>query len=175
VNLQQLDIISGQTFFTAVDYLRPEQTIHSASRKFYKNEVFKTEGSNEHLSSEAVGKCFVLHIQDATKGIPVAAEGNLDNIYLCESRYLASKKMDRIKNWKACQPEQIRDVELELEAPPEPLNLNKEFPSPFASQEEDAMDVDEEDTESAPESDDGSEYGGEQQGRRVCDIYLLQL
>lgn len=94
-------------------YLRPEQTVHPASRKFYRNEVFKSDQFTDFPASDLAGKCWVQYIKDYVRGAPVGADSK--HLYVCESRYIETgKKMDKIKNWKYGQPDAIKDVEPDL-------------------------------------------------------------
>ncbi|CCE61777.1 hypothetical protein TPHA_0B01050 [Tetrapisispora phaffii CBS 4417] len=98
----------GQQWLNACWYIRPEQTVHRVDRLFYKNEVFKTGQYRDHLASELVGKGYVVHFTRYQRGDPdVKLEGPL---FVCEFRYNENDNaFNKIRTWKACLPEEIRD------------------------------------------------------------------
>ncbi|SCU78252.1 LAFA_0A05688g1_1 [Lachancea sp. 'fantastica'] len=100
----------GRRWLNACWYLRPEQTVHRADRIFYKNEVVKSGQYRDHLVDEIVGKCYVCHFTRYQRGDPdLEIEGPL---FVCEFRYNESEKVfNKIRTWKGCLPEEIRDVE----------------------------------------------------------------
>lgn len=100
----------GRRWLNACWYLRPEQTVHRVDRLFYKNEVVKSGQYRDHLVDEIVGKCYVCHFTRFQRGDPdMEIEGPL---FVCEFRYNESEKVfNKIRTWKGCLPEEIRDVE----------------------------------------------------------------
>lgn len=98
----------GSRWLNACWYFRPEQTVHRVDRLFYKHEVMKTGQYRDHLVSDLVGKCFVVHFTRYQRGDPdVKLEGPL---FVCEFRYNESDKVfNKIRTWKACLPEELRD------------------------------------------------------------------
>ncbi|SCV99945.1 LAFE_0B05996g1_1 [Lachancea fermentati] len=100
----------GRRWLNACWYLRPEQTVHRVDRLFYKNEVVKSGQYRDHLVEEIVGKCYVCHFTRFQRGDPdVEIEGPL---FVCEFRYNESEKVfNKIRTWKGCLPEEVRDVE----------------------------------------------------------------
>lgn len=100
----------GKRWLNACWYLRPEQTVHRVDRLFYKNEVVKSGQYRDHLVEEIVGKCYVVHFTRFQRGDPdVKLEGPL---FVCEFRYNENEKIfNKIRTWKACLPEEIRDQE----------------------------------------------------------------
>ncbi|EDO15556.1 hypothetical protein Kpol_1042p15 [Vanderwaltozyma polyspora DSM 70294] len=100
----------GKKWFNACWYIRPEQTVHRVDRLFYKNEVFKTGQYRDHLTSELVGKGYVVHFTRYQRGDPdIKIDGPL---FVCEFRYNENDKgFNKIRTWKACLPEEIRDQE----------------------------------------------------------------
>ncbi|SCU78526.1 LADA_0A06062g1_1 [Lachancea dasiensis] len=100
----------GRRWLNACWYLRPEQTVHRVDRLFYKNEVVKSGQYRDHLVDEIVGKCYVCHFTRFQRGDPdLEIEGPL---FVCEFRYNESEKVfNKIRTWKGCLPEEIRDVE----------------------------------------------------------------
>lgn len=100
----------GRRWLNACWYLRPEQTVHRVDRLFYKNEVVKSGQYRDHLVEEIVGKCYVIHFTRFQRGDPdVKLEGPL---FVCEFRYNENEKIfNKIRTWKACLPEEIRDQE----------------------------------------------------------------
>ncbi|QLG73670.1 hypothetical protein HG535_0F01810 [Zygotorulaspora mrakii] len=98
----------GKRWLNACWYLRPEQTVHRVDRLFYKNEVVKSGQYRDHLVEEIVGKCYVVHFTRFQRGDPdIKLEGPL---FVCEFRYNENEKIfNKIRTWKACLPEEIRD------------------------------------------------------------------
>ena len=134
--------------------------MHAASRKFYKQEVFRSDKQGEHIPSEVAGKCLVMFIKDYVRGRPASFKGKEADVFVCESRYIENaKRIEKIKNWKVGLPGALKDVEPELTMLSEPIVLEK-VPSPFAH------DMDDEDEELDVEEDDASEYSDEGSKKR---------
>lgn len=100
----------GTRWLNCCWYLRPEQTVHRVDRLFYKNEVVKSGQYRDHLVEEVVGKCYVCHFTRFQRGDPdLPVEGPL---FVCEYRYNESEKVfNKIRTWKGCLPEEVRDIE----------------------------------------------------------------
>lgn len=118
----------GRRWLNACWYLRPEQTVHRVDRLFYKNEVVKSGQYRDHLVEEIVGKCYVIHFTRFQRGDPdIKLEGPL---FVCEFRYNENEKVfNKIRTWKACLPEEIRDQE-EVTIPVNGRKFLK-YPSPL--------------------------------------------
>ncbi|KAG0661827.1 hypothetical protein C6P45_001257 [Maudiozyma exigua] len=119
----------GQEWLNACWYFRPEQTVHRVDRLFYKNEVVKTGQYRDNVIEDIVAKCYVIHFTRFQRGDP---ETKVDGTqFVCEYRYNESDKVfNKIRTWKACLPEEIRDIE----EPTIPVNGRKfyKYPSPIA-------------------------------------------
>ncbi len=75
---------SGQRFAFGHHYLRPRETYHEPSRRFYRNEVFRVP-IYEVLPLDSVwGKCWVLDPTTFCRGRPVGAVE--EHVYICEYR-----------------------------------------------------------------------------------------
>lgn len=100
----------GKKWLNACWYFRPEQTVHRVDRLFYKNEVMKTGQYRDHPITDIVGKCYVVHFTRYQRGDPdVDYDGPL---FVCEFRYNENEKVfNKIRTWKGCIPEEIRDKE----------------------------------------------------------------
>lgn len=100
----------GRRWLNCCWYLRPEQTVHRVDRLFYKNEVVKSGQYRDHLVEEIIGKCYVCHFTRYQRGDPdLVLEGPL---FVCEYRYNESEKVfNKIRTWKGCLPEEVRDIE----------------------------------------------------------------
>lgn len=118
----------GRRWMNGCWYLRPEQTVHRVDRLFYKNEVVKSGQYRDHLVEEIVGKCYVIHFTRFQRGDPdIKLEGPL---FVCEFRYNENEKIfNKIRTWKACLPEEIRDQE-EVTIPVNGRKFLK-YPSPL--------------------------------------------
>ncbi|QBM89546.1 chromatin structure-remodeling complex subunit RSC1/2 [Metschnikowia aff. pulcherrima] len=94
-------------------YIRPEQTCHRADRIFYMNEVCKTGEYSDHKAEDIVAPCYVIFLTHYQKGdippnlLPEGAEW-----FICEFRYNANTyAFNRIRTWKACLPDEIRQLD----------------------------------------------------------------
>ncbi|RIB06835.1 hypothetical protein C2G38_2007116 [Gigaspora rosea] len=113
-------------------YYHPEQTKHQVSKKFFQNEVFKTNTFHDHLMQDVLGKCFVLQVKDYVKGRPKGSEDK--SVYVCESRYNeGSKVFNRIKNWHHVMPKGFDFKKIELDKYEAPITLRK-TESPLAAE-----------------------------------------
>lgn len=111
---------SGEIWFNACWYFRPEQTVHRADRLFYKNEVVKSGHYRDHRLEEITGRCYVVHFTRYQRGDPIFEVDEKDEyapkdqgpLYVCEFRYNENDKIfNKIRTWRACLPEEIRDIE----------------------------------------------------------------
>lgn len=100
----------GKKWLNACWYFRPEQTVHRADRLFYKNEVMKTGQYRDHPIDDIRGKCYVIHFTRYQRGDP---DFNIEGpLFICEFRYNENDKIfNKIRTWKACLPEEIRDLD----------------------------------------------------------------
>ncbi|CCD27086.1 uncharacterized protein NDAI_0J01940 [Naumovozyma dairenensis CBS 421] len=118
----------GQKWLNACWYLRPEQTVHRVDRLFYKHEVVKTGQYRDHRIEDIQGHCYVVHFTRYQRGDPeLKVDGPL---FICEFRYNENDKVfNKIRTWRACLPEEIRDVD-EVTVP---INRRKffKYPSPI--------------------------------------------
>ena len=75
---------SGQRFAFGHHYLRPHETFHEPSRRFFPNEVFRVP-IYEVLPLDTIWRqCWVLDLQTYCKGRPVKALE--EHVYICENR-----------------------------------------------------------------------------------------
>ncbi|EPS44621.1 hypothetical protein H072_1412 [Dactylellina haptotyla CBS 200.50] len=89
-------------------YYRPENTVHRVNKRFFENEVAKTGQYRDHPVDDIVGRCFVMFYTKASRGRPKNSAGK--NIYICEARYNEEKCLfNRIKTWKSCIPDEVRN------------------------------------------------------------------
>ena len=82
---------SGQRFAFGHHYLRPHETFHEPSRRFFQNEVFRVP-IYEVLPLDSIWRqCWVLDLQTYCKGRPV---GTLEeHVYICENRVDKSARL----------------------------------------------------------------------------------
>ncbi|CAI4062249.1 RSC subunit protein RSC1 SKDI_07G3080 [Saccharomyces kudriavzevii IFO 1802] len=119
----------GNKWLNACWYFRPEQTVHRVDRLFYKNEVMKTGQYRDHPIQDIKGKCYVIHFTRFQRGDPSTKVNGPQ--FVCEFRYNESDKVfNKIRTWKACLPEELRDQEESTV----PVNGRKffKYPSPIA-------------------------------------------
>ncbi|KAH3682558.1 hypothetical protein WICPIJ_006470 [Wickerhamomyces pijperi] len=100
----------GQRWINACWYLRPEQTVHRVDRLFLENEVFKSGQYRDHPCEEIIGHCFVSFFTRYQRGTPAfQLKGPM---FICEFRYNDNdKNFNKIRTWKACLPDEVRDQE----------------------------------------------------------------
>lgn len=75
---------SGRRFAYGHHYLRPHETYHEPSRKFYQNEVMRVPLYEEVPIEMIMGRCWVLDPITFCKGRPVDAVE--EHVYICELR-----------------------------------------------------------------------------------------
>lgn len=123
----------GNRYTNVCWYYRPEQTCHKHDRLFFKNEVCKTGQYRDHLVNEIVGPCYVVFLTRYQKGdLPQGVVPEGAPWFICEFRYNElSHVFNRIRTWKACLPDEVRDnFEQPLVPLREPRKLIK-FDSPI--------------------------------------------
>lgn len=111
----------GTKYTNVCWYYRPEQTCHRVDRLFFTNEVCKTGQYRDHLALEIVGPCYVIFLTRYQKGdLPEGVIPAGCPWFICEFRYNENSHVfNRIRTWKACLPDEIRDKQ---EQPLVPLN-----------------------------------------------------
>ncbi|CAG8536798.1 6105_t:CDS:10 [Acaulospora colombiana] len=115
---------SRKSFVKICWYYRAEQTKHQASKKFFKDEVFKTNTFQDHPIEDVIEKCYVLQVKDYVTGRPKNSEGKM--VYICESRYSEhGNTFSKIRNWLGCLPRDSPVIKIELERFETPLVLRK--------------------------------------------------
>lgn len=95
---------SGRRFVYGHHYLRPHETYHEPTRKFYQNEVMRVPLYEEVPIEMIMGRCWVLDPPTFCKGRPV--DSVEDHVYICELRVdKAARSFARIgKNqYPVCQ------------------------------------------------------------------------
>lgn len=123
----------GNRYTNVCWYYRPEQTCHKDDRLFFKNEVCKTGQYRDHLVNEIVGPCYVVFLTRYQKGdLPEGVVPKGAPWFICEFRYNESSHVfNRIRTWKACLPDEVRD---NFEQPLVPLREQRKlikFESPI--------------------------------------------
>ncbi|KAF2641506.1 Bromodomain-containing protein [Massarina eburnea CBS 473.64] len=121
----------GSKWVNACWYYRPEQTVHRFDRHFLENEVVKTGQYRDHPIDEVVDRCFVMFVTRYNKGRPRDFPRDKD-IYVCEARYNEENhKLNKIKTWASCLPDEVRDKDYVMDLFDAPRKLKK-VPSPIA-------------------------------------------
>ncbi|GMF41725.1 unnamed protein product [[Candida] boidinii] len=119
---------SDQKYINVCWYFRSEWTAHRYDRIFLKNEVFKTGQYRDHKIEEIIGPCHVAYYTRWLKGDPIDFEGPM---FICEYRYNDSdKNFNKIRTWRACLPDEVRDHEDPIELLSEPRVVVK-YESPI--------------------------------------------
>ncbi|CAI5758972.1 unnamed protein product [Candida verbasci] len=116
----------GKRYCNMCWYYRPEQTCHAVDRLFFQNEVCKTGQYRDHLVDDVVGPCYVLFLTRYQKGdLPEGVIPRDAPWFICEFRYNeTSHVFNRIRTWKACLPDEVRD---DPEQPLVPLHENRKL------------------------------------------------
>ncbi|CAH0381682.1 unnamed protein product [Bemisia tabaci] len=82
-------------------FLRPHETFHEPSRRFFPNELMKSPLCETIPISRIVGHCHVLNLSSYCREKPASAD--LDHIFICEYRVdKGAKTFSRIPKRKAC-------------------------------------------------------------------------
>lgn len=104
----------GQEWINACWYYRPEQTVHHFEKHFWPHEVLKTGQYRDHHVEELVDRCFVMFYTRFTRGRPKGLPSNRE-VYVCEARYNNNNKINKIKTWASCLPDETRDKDYEMD------------------------------------------------------------
>ena len=120
----------GGKFVNACWYYRPEQTVHQFEKHFFPNEVMKTGQYRDHRVEEIIDRCFVMFITRYHRGRPRGLPPD-KQVYVCEARYNEDRhKLNKIKTWASCIPDEVRDKDYEMDLFPSPRKIKK-LPSPI--------------------------------------------
>ncbi|KAL8784441.1 MAG: hypothetical protein Q9213_003964 [Squamulea squamosa] len=133
----------GQKWVNACWYYRPEQTVHQYEKHFYPHEVVKTGQYRDHHIDEVIDRCFVMFCTRYSRGRPRGFPKDKD-VYVCDSRYNEEKhKMNKIKTWASCLPDEVRDKDYEMDLFDGPKKTKK-VPTPLLHMlKDDEMETDE--------------------------------
>jgi len=114
----------GKLWANCCWYYRPEQTVHKWDKLFWENEVVKSGQYRDHLVDDILEKCFVMFITKYQRGRP--KDIGTRSVYLCESRYNEGEKtFNKIRTWKACIPDEIRNSDYQMDMFDKPRPLKK--------------------------------------------------
>lgn len=133
----------SQKWVNACWYYRPEQTVHQYEKHFYPDEVVKTGQYRDHHIDEVIDRCFVMFCTRYSRGRPRGLPKDKD-VYVCDSRYNEEKhKMNKIKTWASCLPDEVRDKDYEMDLFDGPKKTKK-VPTPLLHMlKDDAKETDE--------------------------------
>lgn len=94
-------------------FYRPNETFHSATRKFLEKEVFKSDVYTNTPLTQVIGRCYVMYVKEYFKMKP---EGYSDkDVYVCESRYSSRLRgFKKIKIWPVPKNEMVTLVPREI-------------------------------------------------------------
>lgn len=120
----------GKDWINACWYYRPEQTVHRFEKHFFENEVVKTGRYEDHPADDIIDACFVMFFTRYFKGRPRSISANAQ-VYVCEARYNEIQhKLNKIKTWASCVPDEVRDKDYEMDLFEAPRKMRK-YPSPI--------------------------------------------
>lgn len=108
----------NEEYFNGLQFLRPNETFHSPTQKFLRQEVFLSQ-SVEHIPMNQIqGLCYVSYIKDYFKYQPTLQDQNPlpdDDVYVCESRYNNKTKMfKKVKWWNLPENKRIKLIPREI-------------------------------------------------------------
>lgn len=78
----------GNRFIYGHHYLRPQETFHEPTRKFYKNEILRVPNYEVVSLDLVMGRCWVLNSTTFSKGRPINSDEA--HVYICD--YKVDKK-----------------------------------------------------------------------------------
>lgn len=109
----------GRQMVYGCNYYRPAETFHQPNRKFFEQEVFKTDQHHAYPLTEVVGKCYVLPTVDYMKMRPENVDEK--DVYVCESRYNSRNRFfKKIKSFPFNVGERVKLIERD-----EPLEMKR--------------------------------------------------
>ena len=113
---------SKQTMVSGEVFLRPEETCHLINRKFYKNELFRSDIIHHGPIADIVGRCLVLLPRTFAR---FQVEGLQEkDVFICDHRYSTRQRMmKKLNSWKG--------VYIPGETIPETDQSNGEKPSVY--------------------------------------------
>ncbi|CAF1064000.1 unnamed protein product [Adineta ricciae] len=119
VCIESFERKNNEEFFNGIQFVRPNETYHTPTQKFLRQEVFLTQPI-EHISMNKIQSlCYVLHVKDYFKYQPVIDESNTpfadQDVYVCESRYNVKTKMfKKIKWWNVPDNKRVKLIQREV-------------------------------------------------------------
>ncbi|PIC49976.1 hypothetical protein B9Z55_000106 [Caenorhabditis nigoni] len=123
---------------------RPDETLHLASRKFIKQEVFLTPFRGTILAERLRGKCAVVSL--ATYSTKILSDFAEEDVYLCEYKYHGKPKyFSKLRSW----PYSSEDEELECTKRGKPVTPKRILTvvDPASSEEKEIVEVEDDDEE----------------------------
>lgn len=126
VCIESFESKDDEDYLHGLQFLRPNDTYHTPTHKFLRQEVFLTQTVDYIPMSKIQGLCYVLHFKDYFKYQPIMVDDKStipdEHVYVCESRYSTKTKMFRkIKWWNL--PENTRVKLTQRETPVESVRI----------------------------------------------------
>jgi protein polybromo-1 len=123
VCIESFEHKDNEDYLHGLQFFRPNETYHTPTQKFLRQEVFLTQ-SVEHIPMNKIqGLCYVSYIKDYFKYQPILNDNGTqllpnEDVYVCESRYNSKTKMfKKVKWWNLPENKRIkliqRDIPLE--------------------------------------------------------------
>ncbi|CAF3919770.1 unnamed protein product [Adineta steineri] len=121
VCIESFEHKDNEDYLSGLQFIRPNETYHSPTHKFLRQEVFLTQ-TVEHIPMNKIQNlCYVLNVKDYFKYQPIFENQTpLDDqdVYVCESRYnMKTKTFRKVKWWNLPENKRVkliqRDVPLE--------------------------------------------------------------
>ncbi|CAF1429645.1 unnamed protein product, partial [Rotaria sordida] len=121
VCIESFEHKNNEDYLNGLQFIRPNETYHTSTHKFLRQEVFLTQ-TIEYISMNKIqGLCYVLHVKDYFKYQPMINDEisfQDQDVYVCESRYnIKTKVFKKIKSWNIPENKRVkliqRDIPLE--------------------------------------------------------------
>jgi protein polybromo-1 len=109
---------NNEDYLNGLQFLRPNETYHTPTQKFLRQELFLTQ-TIEHISMNKIqGLCYILHIKDYFKYQPTIENEvpfEEEHVYVCESRYnMKTKMFKKIKWWNLPENKRVKLIQREI-------------------------------------------------------------
>jgi protein polybromo-1 len=112
--IESFEHTNNGDYLNGLQFFRPEETYHTPTQKFLRQEVFLTQ-TIEHIPMNKIqGLCYVLHVKDYFKYQPIIDEIQLsdEDVYVCESRYnIKTKMFKKIKWWNLPENKRVKLIQ----------------------------------------------------------------
>ncbi|CAF4674713.1 unnamed protein product [Rotaria sp. Silwood1] len=103
---------NDEDYLSGLQFIRPNDTYHTSTHKFYRQEVFLTQTIESIPMNKIQGLCYILHVKDYFKYQPMIDDQisfQDQDVYVCESRYnIKTKVFKKIKSWNVPENKRVK-------------------------------------------------------------------